>query len=257
MSLPNGDRGRDLNEPIEHCGCRLRDTGCGAVCECLRTTCRDSPAAGFNLAGPGDNTQGNRCSEYFEIMVVDLVLQSFGSGLIESLELVEINRVAIRHDHSVKHNGHAALLPKSCRSDLSGFAEHDGAFRDQHVLAVVRVDRVGNEHFHRSRRVAIEPIHQNCIQRCSLIDHIWFSRCRVNVDFRFMLVLRRGTGRSGRIALRTRRKQIARRLFLPGLNESRILLWAGSACAISQGGSGCFRRRLIRRSCVYEVRCKP
>ena len=25
MSLPNRDRGRDLNEPVEHSGCRLRN----------------------------------------------------------------------------------------------------------------------------------------------------------------------------------------------------------------------------------------
>src|SRR6266700_1273738 len=98
MSLSNSDRGRDLNEAVERSSGRLRHAGRGARCECLRTTRSNRSATGRDLAGAGDYAQGNRRAECFEVVIIHLVLQALFSDLVETMKLVEIDRVAIRHD---------------------------------------------------------------------------------------------------------------------------------------------------------------
>ena len=70
-------------------------------------------------------------------MIVDLVFQPFLTDLIETMELVEVNRVSVRHDHAVKNDGHSALLTETGRTNFLGFSEHDRAVGDKHMLAVV------------------------------------------------------------------------------------------------------------------------
>ena len=95
----------------------------------------------FDLAGAGDHTQGNRGSEDLEIVVVHLVLQTFFADLVETVKLIEIDRISIRHDHAMEYNRHATLLAESARPDLARLTEHDGSIGNEHMLAVVRVDR--------------------------------------------------------------------------------------------------------------------
>jgi len=94
---------------------------------------------------------GNRWSRWFhhpprsedlQVVVVDLIFQALGASLVESLEQVEVHRITIRHNHSVKDDGHAALLAESGRADLARFAQHNRSGGDEHMLAVVRVDGI-------------------------------------------------------------------------------------------------------------------
>ena len=75
-------------------------------------------------------------------MVVDLIFQAFLSDLIEAMKLIKIDRVAVGHNHAVKDNGQTALLAESDRTNLPSFSKHNGAIRDKHMLAVVRIDRI-------------------------------------------------------------------------------------------------------------------
>ena len=43
------------------------------------------------------------------------------------------------------------------------------------MLVVVRINGIGNKHLDRACGIAVESIHQNCIHRQSLINHIWLA----------------------------------------------------------------------------------
>jgi hypothetical protein len=91
---------------------------------------------------PGNHTQSYRGTEDLEVVVVDLIFQSFLSDLIQTLELVEIDGVAVWHDQAVKNDGHAALLAEAGGSNLLCFAQNNRSLGDDHVLVVVRIQRV-------------------------------------------------------------------------------------------------------------------
>ena len=63
---------------------------------------------------PGNDTQRDRGSEDLEVVIVDLIFQTFLADLIETVELVEIDGVTVRHNQPVKNHGHAALLAEAC-----------------------------------------------------------------------------------------------------------------------------------------------
>ena len=70
-------------------------------------------------------------------MIVHLVLQALLTDLVEPVKLIEIDRVAVRHDHAMEYNRHPPLLPKAIRTNLASFPEHDGSVGDQNVLMFV------------------------------------------------------------------------------------------------------------------------
>ncbi len=91
VPFPDGDGGRNLHEAVKDRGRRLRDAGSGASGERLRTAGRDGSAALLDLACSGDDAQGDRSSEDFKVMVVNLVLQPLLADLVETVKLVEID----------------------------------------------------------------------------------------------------------------------------------------------------------------------
>ena len=74
-------------------------------------------------------------------MVVDLVFQPLLADLVETVKLVEIDRVTVRHNQAMKDDGHPPLLAEACRADFLCFAEHDRSFGDDDVLVVMRIQR--------------------------------------------------------------------------------------------------------------------
>ena len=80
------------------------------------------------LGCAGDDAQRDRRAEYLDVVVVDLVLEAGGSGLIETVELVEIDGVAIRHEQPMEGDGEALLAEAG---DLLHIAQDERAFRDQ------------------------------------------------------------------------------------------------------------------------------
>src|SRR5579885_532686 len=61
---------------------------------------------------------------------------------VKSFELVEIDRIPVRHDKAVKEHGEPLLAEGV---DLIGFAQNLRARRNQDVLPVVGIDIVGDK----------------------------------------------------------------------------------------------------------------
>src|ERR1035438_6551328 len=106
-------------------------------------TARGNGAATLSdLARSGNHTQSDRGAENLKVMIVDLVFQPFLSDLIETLELVEIDGVTIRHKQTVKNHGHPPLLAEACRSNLLRLAQNNRSLGNDHVLMIVRIQRI-------------------------------------------------------------------------------------------------------------------
>ncbi len=54
------------------------------------------------LRQPGDGAHGNGSAKNLQVMMIDLVVESGFANLIESLELVKIQRISIRHNQAMK-----------------------------------------------------------------------------------------------------------------------------------------------------------
>src|SRR5258708_26500610 len=98
------------------------------------------------------------------------------------MELIEVNRVAVRHDHPVEDDRQTALLTESARTDLARLTQHDGSIWDEYMLSIVRVHGARNQDLNRTNRVAVESIHENRIHSQPLIDDIWLAYRRVDID---------------------------------------------------------------------------
>src|ERR1700729_1546249 len=106
MALPDRDGGRYLYEAIKDRGGRLRNTARGPVRECLGAARCNGAATLSDLVRSGNHPQSDRRAENLNVVVVDLILEPFLSNLIEALEPVEIDGVAVRHNQTVKNHGH-------------------------------------------------------------------------------------------------------------------------------------------------------
>jgi hypothetical protein len=113
---------------------------------------------------PATTPKSDRSTKDFKVVVVYLVLQSFLANLVKTVELVKINRIAIRHNQAVKDDSHPPLLAEARRTNLFRFPEDDGPVRDNDVLVVMRVHRVRDEHFDGAYRISVKAIHQNGIE---------------------------------------------------------------------------------------------
>src|SRR5665213_2504825 len=169
MSLPDGDRGRDLNEPVENRRGRLRHAGRCAVGKGLWAGAGEIRPALANLRGTGNHAECDRRSEDLQIVVVDLVLQALLADLVEAVELVEVNAVPVRHQQAMESDGDSPLLAESGGADLAGLAQHNRSLGNEDVLVVVRVDGIRYEHLHRPYSIAVKSIHQHRIERESFI----------------------------------------------------------------------------------------
>ena len=141
-------------------------------------------------AAPAITPKRDRSAEDLEVVVVDFVFQAFFSDLIEAMKLIKIDRIAVGHDHAVKDYGQTALLAESDGTDLTSFSKNDGPIRDKHMLAVVRVDRIRDQHLHRTYLITIKPIHKHRIHRQALIDHVRLANGGVDIHFRIALCRR-------------------------------------------------------------------
>ena len=70
---------------------------------------RSEGTSGSCLADGSESTDGQGDPENSEIVVVDLIPQACISDLVEPLELIETNGVAIRHQRSVEDDGQTRL----------------------------------------------------------------------------------------------------------------------------------------------------
>src|SRR5665213_3985275 len=203
MSLPNCDRGRDLNEPVENRGGRLRHAGRRTVRKRLRAGTGEIRPALADLRGTSDHTKRNRRSEDLQVVIVDLILQALLADLIEAVELVEVNAVSVRHQQAMESDRDSPLLAETGGADLAGLAQHDRSLGNEDVLVIVRVHRIRYQHLHRPHGIAVKPIHQHRIERQAFIDDIGLAYGIVDIGLARTFVLRR-------------RYLISRRLLLSG-----------------------------------------
>jgi len=89
-----------------------------------------------------------------------------------TVELVEIDRVAVGHNQAVKDDGHPPLLAESRRPDLLCFAKDDRSFWDDDVLAVVRIQGIRDKDLDGAGGVAVQAIHQHCVEDRALVYEI-------------------------------------------------------------------------------------
>ena len=143
-----------------------------------------------HLGGAGDYAQGNRSTKDLKVVVVDLVFEPHFANLIESAELVEIDRISIWHDEPMEDNGHAPLLPEPCTADLLCLAEYLCAFRDKNALMIVGIERLRDHRDDWTRRIAVKLVDQNGVEEGTLVDYIRLAGGAVYVDLYMLLFFR-------------------------------------------------------------------
>ncbi len=110
------------------------------------------------------------------------VAETCVSDLIHPFELVEADGIPVWHDEPVKRDSKLRLTE---RVHPLCFSENLRAGRNQEVLAVVRVDVVGDEAFDGAGKLAIESIQEHGFKDPTLKYDVGLSICGVE---------RRGTG---------------------------------------------------------------
>ena len=150
MPFPNRDRRWNLNEAVED-GTRTLgySSGC-SIGKRLRSAGGDGAAARCDLAGSRDDSKRDRCPEDLKVVVVDFVLEPLLSNLVESVELVEIDGVTVRHNQPMEHDGHAPLLTETRCANLPALAQYNRSIGDDDVLVVVGIQRIGHKDFDRA-----------------------------------------------------------------------------------------------------------
>ena len=123
------------------------------------------PSTSQVLRQPADQANRGRGSERGQVVLVDLVAQAGVADLIESEELVEAVRAAVRHQQAVEGHGEPRLAE---RLDGLRFAENPRAGGNQHLPSRVRVERVRHEAVHRRGARAIQPIRQHGVDDACL-----------------------------------------------------------------------------------------
>src|SRR5579884_2428614 len=156
-TLADRDRGHEVQEAVHDAlaghGHGFTKPDAGLV---KRRAGEDIARSGFGNAA--EKPDGERSSKDLHVVVVHLIVQGGGAKLVKSFELVEIDRIPVRHDEAVKEHG-KPLLAEGV--DLIGFAQNLGASRDQDMLPVVGIDIVGDEAIDRPGETPIQPIHEH------------------------------------------------------------------------------------------------
>jgi hypothetical protein len=146
-------------------------------------------------------------------VIVDLILEAGGSGLIETVELVEIDGVSIGHQQAMEGDGEAFLAETT---HLLRLTQNERAFRDEKMLSVLAVDRIRDHHLQRPGKLPVQTIDQNRVNGRALEDDIRLAVRGVDVHLRRTLVGRR-SGSSRGLCGRSRRQ--ARRVSRSAVTE--------------------------------------
>ena len=110
------------------------------------------------LGQAADQSDRRRGSERGQVVMVHLVAEAGVADLIESEELVEAVRAAVRHQQAVEGHGEPRFAE---RLDGLRFAENPRAGGNQHLPSRMRVERIGHETVHRRGARAIQSIRQH------------------------------------------------------------------------------------------------
>lgn len=146
VSFPNGHGRKAIEESAHHLKGGLRRR--------VRASCDDDgpiarstrkPSTAEPLSQSADEADSGGRPERRPIVVIDLVPQPGIPDLVETHELVETQRAAIRHQESMEDNGESGLA--QC---LHGpcLAQNSGSSGNQDVLAAVREHGVRDQTIH-------------------------------------------------------------------------------------------------------------
>ena len=92
----------------------------------------------------------------------------------------------------MKGNGNPALLAEPGTADLTGFTQHDRSFWYEYVLMVVGIHGIRHKDLDRAYGIAVKTVHQNGVERQTLIDYIGLAHCLVDIDLCRTFVVRGG-----------------------------------------------------------------
>ena len=108
--------------------------------------------------------------------MLTLIAQPGVADLVEALELVEADGIAVRHDEPMEDNGEASL-PEGFH--LLRFAKNLRSCRNQQVLAVVRVDVVCEQALDGTGELPVEPVDENGFENGSFKENVGLPCRRV------------------------------------------------------------------------------
>ena len=141
------------------------------------TTVRSAIAGGQSgtaqeLRQAAHKADRRRRAERGQVVVIHLVTKPGVAELVQSDELVETDRAAIRHDEAVERHREPALTK---RLHGPGFTQHAGPGGNDDELAAMRVDRVCDEAVHRCCHVTIEAVDQNGVDDGALEEPVHWT----------------------------------------------------------------------------------
>jgi len=175
VSLPDGDGRKPVQKPIHHLHRSLRsriadtardDDGSVSIAATQTSTSQV-------LGQAADQSNRRRGPKRGQVVMVHLVAEAGVADLIESEELVEAVRAAVRHQQAVERHSE----PRFAKGlDRLRFSENSCAGGDKHLPARMRVERIGHETVHRRGARAIQSICQNGVDNGSF-QH-WMQRSR-------------------------------------------------------------------------------
>ena len=115
-------------------------------------------ARGSAFRNRSERTDGERNTEDAEIVVIDLVPQTGVADLVESLELIEADGIAVGHQDAMEDDRETRLAEGV---DFLGFTKQLRACGNEQMLAVVRVNVRREQALDGAGKAPIEAIDQN------------------------------------------------------------------------------------------------
>ena len=111
VAFSNGYRGEQVQEPVQNVRGRLREARGHALAVGIRWSQRQTETAriGPCLSQSSDCTDCYGRSENLQVVMVDLILEAGLTDLVQALELIEINRIPVRHDEPMENHSQAGL----------------------------------------------------------------------------------------------------------------------------------------------------
>ena len=119
--------GKQVEKPIEDLRRGLRCTLPESLAETIGSGLRQE-TSGVRLRPPRRGRRGEGSAKDAQVVVVNLVAKAGIAGLVETLELVKADGVAVRHEQPMKDDGKTRLTEGF---DLARFTENFAARRNQ------------------------------------------------------------------------------------------------------------------------------
>ena len=125
------------------------------------------------LREPADQADSCGGSERREVVLVDAVLESRVTDLVQSEELIESVRPSVWHHQTVERHGQSRFADAL---NWFGLPQQPGAGWNEDVLPAVRIERIGDQTVHWRRSGAIQSVRQNGVHKRPFEDPMQWTR---------------------------------------------------------------------------------